>query len=236
VQCSRLREDMARLNKDAFGHRLLMDTLVIGGVAQDLSVEMRQKLIQQSYDIAAEVERLRDIYADTSSIQQRVIGAGTVSIEDAKDLGLLGYAGRASGQYADERIEEAYAPYDRIRVGVAKGKDGDVATRVWVRFEEAYHSSCIMIQLLEALPTGDIQTAWTPPEAGVSGFAAIEGWRGEVAAWVRFGEDEKIDRYFVRDPSAINWLGLELAVRTVPVPDFPLVNKSFNCSYSGNDL
>ncbi|MDX8378041.1 MAG: hydrogenase subunit, partial [Mariprofundales bacterium] len=91
-------------------------------------------------------------------------------------------------------------------------------------------------QLLNTLPTANINSAWKPPQAGVSGFAAIEGWRGEIIVWLRFGEAGIIDRYFVRDPSAINWLGLELAVRTVPVPDFPLTNKSFNCSYSGNDL
>jgi len=236
IQCSRLREDMARLHHQAFGHRLLMDSLVIGGVAQDLSVEMQNIILQQTRDIAAEVERLRDIYADTSSIQQRVIGAGIVSIEDAKDIGLLGFVGRASGHYPDERIEEAYPPYDQLDIAIPEGKLGGVSTRVWARFEEIANSSRMIIQLLESLPEDDIQTAWTTPEAGVSGFAAIESWRGEIAAWVRFGMDEKIDRYFVRDPSAINWLGLELAVRTVPVPDFPLVNKSFNCSYSGNDV
>jgi len=236
VQCLRLREDMARLHHDVFAHRLLMDSIVVGGVACDVNVENRQKIIQQTTDIALEVERLRDMYADTSSIQQRVIGAGTVSVEDALDLGLLGYAGRASGHCVDERIEEAYAPYDSVEVGVARGKHGDVAARVWVRFEEIADSARIIIKLLEDLPVGDIQSEWLTPEAGVSGFSSIEGWRGEVATWIRFENDGKIDRYFVRDPSAINWLGLELAVRTVPVPDFPLVNKSFNGSYSGNDL
>jgi len=235
-QCARLREDMARLHHQAFGHRLLMDSLVIGGVAHDIDAATCQKIIQQTRDIAEEIERLRDIYADTASIQQRVIGAGIVSIEDAKDIGLLGFVGRASGHYPDERMEEAYAPYDALNITVPKGKLGGVSTRVWVRFEEIAHASQMIIQLLEQLPKGDIQTPWKAPEAGMSGFAAIESWRGEIAAWVRFGMDEKIDRYFVRDPSAINWLGLELAVRTVPVPDFPLVNKSFNCSYAGNDL
>jgi len=235
-QCARLREDMARLNKEVFGHRLLMDSLIIGGVAHNVSPALCQKIIRQTRDIADEIERLRDIYADTPSIQQRVIGAGIVSLDDAKDIGLLGFAGRASGHYPDERIEEAYAPYDELDIAIPKGKLGGVSTRVWVRFEEITHASQMIIAWLEKLPEGDIQTPWAAPEAGVSGFASIESWRGEIAVWARFGADEKIDRYFVRDPSAINWLGLELAVRTVPVPDFPLVNKSFNCSYSGNDL
>ncbi|MDQ6975749.1 MAG: NADH-quinone oxidoreductase subunit C [Mariprofundaceae bacterium] len=236
LQCSRLREDMARLHAQIFGHRLLMDSITIGGVTDDLSRDSCQRIIQQTRDIAKEVEHLREIYADNPSIQQRVIGAGIVRTNDAKDIGLLGYVGRASGYYADERIEEAYAPYDELKVSIPQGKLGDVATRVWVRFEEIANASQMIIQWLETLPEGDIQTPWLAPKAGVSGFAAIESWRGEVVTWVRFGSCGTVARYFVRDPSVMNWLGLELAVRTVPVPDFPLVNKSFNCSYAGHDL
>lgn len=236
VQCSRLREDMARLHQQIFGHRLLMNTLTLGGVSHDITETMCQCLLKQTRHIAAEVEHLRSIYADTPSIQQRVIGAGIVSIDEARDIGLLGYVGRASGHCPDERIEEGYSPYDELDIPIPEGEQGGVATRVWVRFEEIAHASRMLIQLLENLPKGNIQTPWHAPEQGVSGFAAIESWRGEIAAWVRFGKDGLLDRYFVRDPSVINWLGLELAVRTVPVPDFPLVNKSFNCSYSGHDV
>lgn len=236
AQMQRLREEMARLHAELFGHRLLMDSLIPGGVARNLDAAGVEKLLAQTRDIAAEVEHLRTIYADHPSIQERVIGSGVVHVIDARDIGLLGYAGRASGHYTDERIEEAYPPYDHLSVGVARGKLGDVATRVWVRFEEIADSARMIEQLLEHMPDGEIAAPWSAPEAGVSGFAAVEGWRGEIAAWVRFGENGLIDRYFLRDPSVINWLGLELAVRDVPVPDFPLNNKSFNCSYSGNDL
>jgi len=236
VQMQRLREEMARIHKDLFGHRLLMDTIIPGGVTCDLNADEQQRLAQQTSAIAREVEELRTIYADHPGIQERVIGSGSVSIEDAISIGLLGYAGRASGVYADERIEEAYPPYDRLDVRAPRGELGDVATRVWVRFEEVAESSRLVLALLKDLPEGSLQTEFIAPEAGTSGFDAIEGWRGEIAAWVRFGENGIIDRYAVRDPSEINWLGLELAVREVPVPDFPLNNKSFNCSYSGNDL
>jgi Ni,Fe-hydrogenase III large subunit/Ni,Fe-hydrogenase III component G len=236
TQMQRLREDMARLHAKLFDHRLLMDTIVPGGVSTDLDAQGCYDLIAQTRSLALEVERLRSIYADHPSIQERVIGSGRVSIEDARDIGLLGYAGRASGNYPDERIEEAYAPYDDLKIHVPQGKLGDVATRVWVRFEEIAESTRLIVQLLENLPEGEILAQWQPPEPGISGFSAIEAWRGEIACWLRFSEDGLIDRYFVRDPSVINWLGLELAVREVPVPDFPLNNKSFNCSYSGNDL
>ena len=236
MQMQRLREDMARLHQEIFGHRLLFDTIVPGGATVDLGEAQLARLERQTRAIAAEVEHLRSIYADHPSIQERVIGSGVVSVDDARDIGLLGFAGRSSGNYPDARIEEAYPPYDELKVHVAEGKSGDVATRVWVRFEEIADSARLIGEMVERMPDGPIAAEWTPPEPGVSGFAAIEGWRGEIAAWVRFGEKGLIDRYFVRDPSVINWLGLELAVREVPVPDFPLNNKSFNCSYSGNDL
>ncbi len=235
-QCLRLREDMARLHASLFGHRLMMDTIIPGGLSVDVDKQGCRELIEQTRTLTVEIEHLRAIYADNPTIQQRVIGSGPVSIDDARDIGLLGYAGRASGDYPDERIEEAYPPYDDLDVNVAQGKLGDVATRVWVRFEEIADSARMIIQLLENLPEGEICADWQAPDPGISGFSAIESWRGEIACWLRFGEDGKLDRYFVRDPSVINWLGLELAVREVPVPDFPLNNKSFNCSYSGNDL
>jgi len=236
VQMQRLREEMARKHREIFGHRLLMDLIVAGGVECDLNDESAKALAEHTRVLATEVEALRTIYADHPSIQERVIGSGPVSIEDATSIGLLGYAGRASGVYADERVEEAYPPYDRLNVQIPEGEFGDVATRVWVRFEEIAESARLVCTLLNDLPKGAVKADLIPPEAGISGFAVIEGWRGEIAAWVRFGQGGKVDRYAVRDPSEINWLGLELAVREVPVPDFPLNNKSFNCSYSGNDL
>jgi Ni,Fe-hydrogenase III large subunit/Ni,Fe-hydrogenase III component G len=236
MQMQRLREDMARLHRELYGHRLLMDTLVPGGVVHDLNANQREQLHQQTREIAEEVAHLRHVYGEAPSIQQRVVGSGVVSKEAAQDLGLLGYAGRASGHCPDERIEEAYPPYNSLDVAPVLGHGGDVSARVWVRFEEIAASAQLIQTMLMALPEGDIATPWQAPEAGVSGFAAIEAWRGEIACWLRFGERGLIDRYFVRDPSVINWLGLELAVREVPVPDFPLNNKSFNCSYSGADL
>jgi Ni,Fe-hydrogenase III large subunit/Ni,Fe-hydrogenase III component G len=236
VQMQRLREDMARLHKSLFGHRLLMDLVTPGGVKCDLDITAVKLLAGQTWKIATEVQKLYGMYSDHSSIQDRVMGSGVVSHEDAKAAGLLGYAGRASGVNIDERVEEAYPPYDRFKVTVAEQKHGDVATRIWVRFEEIKESARLIGALLAELPDGKTSATWSPPRAGTAGFSVVESWRGEIACWVRFGDSGRIDRFMVRDPSVINWLGLELAVRNVPVPDFPLNNKSFNCSYAGNDL
>ncbi len=236
AQMQRLREEMARLHRELFGHRLLMDIIEPGGVNCDLDAGQCRQLLQQTRALAVEVEELRSIYADHAGIQERVIGSGMVSIEDATAIGLTGYAGRASGVYADARVEEAYPPYDQLVVKVPQGKLGDVATRVWVRFEEIAEAARLIELLLCDLSASELKTDWRRPQAGVSGLASIESWRGEIICWVRFAEDGRIDRCMLHDPSAINWLGLELAVRDLPVPEFPLNNKSFNCSYSGNDL
>ncbi|MDX8403465.1 MAG: NADH-quinone oxidoreductase subunit C [Mariprofundaceae bacterium] len=236
AQMQRLREEMARMHFELFGHRLLMDLIEPGGINVDLDTEKCQRLLQQTRSLAVEVEELRTIYADHAGIQERVIGSGIVPIKDALSIGLTGYAGRASGVYADERVEEAYTPYDQLNVNVPEGKLGDVATRVWVRFEEIAEAARLIEALLDALPDGSVKSDWQIPDAGVSGLASIESWRGEIICWARFGKQGRIDRCTLHDPSEVNWLGLELAVRSEPVPDFPLNNKSFNCSYSGNDL
>jgi len=236
AQTQRLREEMARLHKRLFGHRLLFDVIVPGGMASDIDATGANLLTEQTKSLAAEVELLRQLYAEHSSIQQRVLGAGLVSVEDARSIGLLGYAGRASGQATDQRAQKRYAPYDQLDVVEPVETGGDVAARVSIRFKEIAESARLITAMLANLPEGEILTGWRAPSIGNTGFALIEGWRGEIACWVRFADKGRIGRCMVRDPSVINWLGLELAVRNVPVPDFPLSNKSFNCSYSGADL
>jgi len=235
-QMQRLREEMARVHKKIFGHRLLMNTIAIGGVNINLNSDSIKELAKNTESIAQEAEELRKIYNDNASIQERVIGSGIIEPKVADEIGLLGVVGRASSFVNDVRLEATYSPYDKINVSVFHKGHGDVATRISVRFEEIQESARIINELLDNLPEGKIISDWQPPKNCVSGFATIEGWRGEIAYWVRFGNDGVIERCMIKDPSVVNWLGLEIAVRGLPVPDFPLINKSFNCSYSGNDL
>lgn len=236
MQCQRLRENMARLHRSLFGHRLLMDCVTPGGVTCDLDAEGIKSLLEQTHAVAREVTELYKIYEDQTSIRDRVIDSGTIHPKHARDLGLLGYIGRSTELDIDARRDAAYAPYDRIPPAVKVCRGGDVSARLWIRFEEIQESACLVAKLLAEIPQGSIQAVWASPEAGGEGFSVVESWRGEIATWVRFGGSGKIDRCYVRDPSMINWMGLELAVREIPVPDFPLNNKSFNCSYSGHDL
>lgn len=236
MQCQRLREELARLHYRLFGHRLLMDCIVPGGVKYDINIDNVQLLRIQTRNIAEEMLELYDTYENHTPIRERVIDSGTIKSSDAVNLGLLGYAGRSAEHDTDARRDAAYAPYDLYPPQVMVCRGGDVAARLWIRFQEIQESARLIETLLRDLTEGPIQTEWITPLETRCGFAVIESWRGEIALWLRFTKDNIIDRCYIRDPSMINWLGLELAAREVPVPDFPLNNKSFNCSYSGHDL
>jgi len=236
LQCQRLREEMARVHRRVFGHRLLMDCIVPGGIKDNTNIDDVQLLRIQTRNIADEMLELYNTYEDHTPIRERVIDSGNIKATDAVNLGLLGYAGRCVEYDIDARRDAAYAPYDHYPPQVMVCRGGDVAARLWVRFQEIQESARLIEALLRDLPAGPVQTAWQIPDETRCGFAVVESWRGEIALWLRLSEDNLIDRCYIRDPSMINWLGLELAAREVPVPDFPLNNKSFNCSYSGHDL
>ncbi len=236
MQCQRLREDLARLHGNLFGHRLLMDCLVPGGVACDLDDEKKKLIREQTHAIGKEMSELFQIYEDHISTRERVIGSGSLATRDAQDLGVVGFIGRSCEQNLDARCDAAYSPYDRHLPHIKVCRGGDVSARLWIRFEEIQVSVGLITTLLEELPSGQILENLRTPADGRWGFAAVESWRGEIVTWLRFGPEGQINRCYVRDPSMVNWLGLELVVRDIPVPDFPLNNKSFNCSYSGHDL
>ena len=156
--------------------------------------------------------------------------------EQARDLCVVGYVARASGLNLDCRIHQPFPPYDRISVNVPVLVSGDVHARAWVRVEEVRESMRIIREVLNTLPEGGIMNPLSDPGPDRAGFAAVEGWRGETLYWVQSGPKGEINRCMVRDPSSLNWLGLEQCIHGNIVPDFPVCNKSFNQSYSGHDL
>ncbi len=236
AQFSRLREDWLRLSRDAFGHRLMMDGVRPGGVdaAPDAAALDRMRL--QCDRIEAEVRTLRAIYEEHAGLQDRFMTTGRVTPELAAELGLTGLAGRASGQAADLRCDRAWAPYDALEVRKATRSEGDVAARVGVRFDEVFESLRLVRDLCTRMPAGPAQAALVLPTGAAAGAGWIEGWRGEVFVALELGADAKIRRCHCHDPSWHNWPVLEHAVIGNIVPDFPLINKSFNLSYSGQDL
>jgi Ni,Fe-hydrogenase III large subunit/Ni,Fe-hydrogenase III component G len=236
AQFSRLREDWLRLSREAFGHRLMMDCVVPGGVAADLDAAMRQRIQHQCDAIEAEVRALATIYESHAGLQDRFATTGTVAPQLAAQLGLTGLAGRASGQRADLRCDQAWAPYDSLGVNMAGHENGDVAARVAVRFQESFESLRLLRMLCDNLPAGELRTAVELPRHSAMGAGWIEGWRGEVFVALELAGDASIARCHCHDPSWQNWPVLEHAVIGNIVPDFPLINKSFNLSYSGHDL
>jgi Ni,Fe-hydrogenase III large subunit/Ni,Fe-hydrogenase III component G len=233
---SRLKEDLLRLNALTLGARYPMDELVPGGVAHDLSDELMKLLLEQSDQLERQVRSLRGIYDEHAGVQDRFIGAGRVTPALAVQLGLSGLAGRASGQGRDLRCDLPASPYDRLSVNKVGHRDGDVAARVAVRFDETLESLRLCRAILSDLPAGAVRTPLAAARTGALGVGLVEGWRGPVLVALEAGADQRIRRCHPHDPSSQNWPLLEHAVIGNIVPDFPLINKSFNLSYSGQDL
>ena len=235
MQFMRLKEDWIRLNAKLFGHRLLMDRIVPGGVAVDLDDAGRSEIFDQCDAIGREVRQLKAIYDEHAGLQDRFLTTGRITPQLAKRLGIIGLAGRASAQWWDLRYNHPCEPYDELKPRIVTERNGDVAARALVRFGEIFESIRLIHKLLADLPHGAIRKE-VRSEPDRDGFGWIEGWRGDVFVALETGADRKIRRCHCHDPSWQNWPALEHAVIDNIVPDFPLINKSFNLSYAGPDL
>jgi len=239
TQFLRLKEDWLRLNNEMFGHRFMMDSLVPGGVAADVEPAALAAMVEQCGIIGGEVKKLRTLYDEHSGLQDRFVTTGVVDAALARELSLTGMAARASGILLDGRAyRQGYTPprpYQALGVRPATDERGDVAARAAVRFDEIAESLRLLREIAVGLPSGDTR-ADIKPVGGASGLGVVEGWRGEVLVGVQFDNDGRLARVHPHDPSWQAWPALEHAVMNDIVPDFPLINKSFNLSYSGVDL
>jgi Ni,Fe-hydrogenase III large subunit/Ni,Fe-hydrogenase III component G len=236
AQFLRLKEEWLRVNQALFGHRYLMDAIVPGGVARDLTQEGVERMLHEAYALEKTVVALKAVYDEHAGLQDRFINCGRIAPELAARLGLIGVAGRASGQAWDLRVEYPCLPYTELDVRMATHRNGDVAARVTVRFEEVFESLRLLRLILGGLPSGAPAVPVPAPAAGAFGVGWVEGWRGEVLVALEADAENRIRRCHPHDPSWQNWPLLEHAVIGNIVPDFPLINKSFNLSYSGHDL
>ncbi len=236
AQFSRLKEDLLRAMSAAFGRRYLFDIVVPGGMAVDLPQEAAEALADTVRAVCAEASELRGIYDEHEGVRDRFTGAGCLDASLAARLGVLGLVGRASGLGRDLRADVPCPPYTGLQVAKAVQQGGDVAARVAVRFDEARESGRLLLQLLSALPQAERAVAVEPPADGAFGVGLIEGWRGPVLVALQAGPQGSIRRCHPHDPSWQNWPALEYAIMGNIVPDFPLINKSFNLAYSGVDL
>ena len=230
------REAMLRAAAVAFGHRLMMDAVVPGGVAVDLAAEGVAAIRALIAEARATFPKLVRLYDNTASLQDRTVGTGVLHADLARQFGAGGVVGRASGRDFDARRDHPYPPYDALTFKVPTRKAGDVNARIWVRIAEVGESLELIEALLGRLPDGPVRAALPGPGAPCEGFALVEAFRGDVFANVRLAEDGTVARCHLRDASWLQWPLLEAAIKGNIVADFPLCNKSFNGSYSGCDL
>jgi Ni,Fe-hydrogenase III large subunit len=248
AHCGVLRERALRTADACFGHRLMMDCIVPGGVALDLDARKTPEVIALVAEVRRVFPKLIDLYDNTASLQDRTATTGVLRADLARQFGAGGYVGRASGRAFDARKNPGYPPYGALDFEMPVLDTGDVNGRVWVRIREVEQSLALIVNLCARLPEGPIRTSVDPhslssPARGEGkgggeireGMALVEGFRGDVLAWVRLDGD-RVARCHLRDPSWFQWPLLEAAIEGNIVADFPLCNKSFNCSYSGHDL
>jgi len=244
TQFSRLKEDLLRANVEAFGSRYLFDYIIPGGVQSDLPQPAYAHFIHLYRTLDHEVAGLRTIYDNHGGLQDRFREAGTLTHAQAVQLGAVGLAARASGILQDLRVTHPWPPYNtlpaKFATEIVTESAGDVAARVHLRFREIFISLSLCRDLLAALS----HTSVDPPPiampvpiapAGRLGIGLIEAWRGPVLIALETGPDGTIRHCHSHDPSWQNWPLLEYAILGNIVPDFPLINKSFNLSYSGPD-
>jgi Ni,Fe-hydrogenase III large subunit/Ni,Fe-hydrogenase III component G len=235
AHCGILRELVLRVAHDCFGHRLMMDCVVPGGVTVDVAPDGAALIRNLLRDIRLRFPRLVELYDNTTSLQDRTAETGILRAELAQQFGAGGFVGRASGRNFDARKTPGYAPYDQFEFAVPVLSSGDVNARVWVRIREVEQSIALVEQILRRLPEGPIAIVLEGGEMHGEGLGLAESFRGDVLAWVRLN-GSRVARCHLRDPSWFQWPLLESAIEGNIVADFPLCNKSFNCSYSGHDL
>jgi Ni,Fe-hydrogenase III large subunit len=236
AHCGILRERVLRAADAAFGHRLMRDCVVPGGVAadpQEAGIAAIRALVRE---VRGRFPALVELYDGTPSLQDRTVAAGRLGAPLARQFGAGGFVGRASGRHFDVRTLPGPLPYAGLEFQVVTRTEGDVNARVWVRIGEVMQSLALVEQVLQDLPEGAARAALPDPHEPCEGIAIVEGFRGDIMAWLRIGADGRIARCHLRDPSWFQWPLLEAAIEGNIVADFPLCNKSFNCAYSGHDL
>jgi Ni,Fe-hydrogenase III large subunit len=225
------------LDEELTGSRYLRSSIKPGGVRKDFISGKEKHVIASLDKLEKEFKETVDIIKANSLLIDRVENTGVIKSEIAIDLNAVGPAGRSVGIDRDIRRDLPYAAYDRIKFNVPIHKNGDVNCRMNVKIEELLESISIIRQCIDMLPAGRLASEPLPDIEPYSyAFGMTESPRGENCHWLMAGENNTVFRYKIRTPSFNNWPVLCYAVKGNIVPDFPLINKSFNLSYSGNDL
>lgn len=222
------------------GSRFGRGFITTGGVNFDLDPEIIDRALKTFEKVSKDVERMTKTMLKNSTVTSRLEKTGAVNLQDAKQIGLVGMAARSSGIEIDSRFDfpDEIAKELQIKRKPFNGK-GDVNSRFKLRYKEIKESISIIKAIFAKLKSNSDKKIVEETKNLARNSLAIsivEGWRGEVVHVAITDNDGKLSRYKIKDPSFNNWYGLALAVRNNGISDFPLCNKSFDLSYSGNDL
>ncbi len=231
--CSRIKEDLMQTSVRVFGSRFWRGIAVPGGVTRDISPSGAETLRLAVEQAASEFAKMAAIMLDRPSVQSRFEAAGILGYSVAGDLAVVGPVARSSGIDADVRRDHPYGAYRELNIEVPFVHYGDVLARARVRIDEVAFSARLILDALKQLQPGPIRTE-IPQDAVFEGYSAVESPRGELLYWVK-GEADMLARCYIKSPSFQNWPALPHAVAGNVIADFPLINKSFNLSYSGCD-
>jgi len=235
AHASRLKEMLVSLSEKLTGNRLLRGMVCVGGVRRGWDAGQLVSLRAAIDAFASEFQDLIALIDSSESTRDRLEQTGVLRPEKAKDLGIVGVAGRASGIDLDVRRDHPYAAYSRYSFRVPVYQVGDVSHRMQVRVDEVHESLGIIRSAAEESLHGEFRAQVPPIPADRCALSAVEGWRGEIIHWIRTGPDNHLERCKINDPSLNNWPALVEAVQGNIIADFPVINKSFNLSYSGTD-
>ncbi|MFA6161531.1 MAG: NADH-quinone oxidoreductase subunit C [Patescibacteria group bacterium] len=237
-QGARLREMMMQINERLTGSRFLRGVNAIGGVTKDIDPKQKKQLAVDLDLILEDFSEVIEIAENSASLLNRLRGTGMLPRDVARSHGVVGVTARAVGESVDTRVDHPYAAYGEIPMGEIPTEDsGDAYARFFVRVREVYSSIKIIHKALHQMPEDRLALPTDVSlKPNTQAISCVEGWRGEIMYFVTTDSSGNISRVAPRDPSFLNWAALGHAGLGNIVPDFPLINKSFNLSYTGNDL
>jgi Ni,Fe-hydrogenase III large subunit len=235
AHAGRVREIVLGLCETLTGSRVLRGMVAIGGVRRDWQPAQVEAIVNTLNVVEREFRDLVAIVLSSNSTRERLERTGILRPDKALMLGIVGVAGRASGVDLDIRRDHPYEAYRHLPFRVPVYQAGDVRCRLQVRIDEVSESIEIVRAAVAGLPIGPHRAPEQPIPPDRCALSAVEGWRGEIVYWVRTGDGNRLERCKVKDPSINNWPAIVEAMEGNIVADFPVINKSFNLSYSGTD-
>ena len=234
---ARLRGRVLGMGQTLSGTRFMKGFVCPGGIALAVGEERCRRLVQDLQILKEDTQGACKLMFGDPCLHERMDGIGALPSGLAAEFGMVGPVARASGSSYDARLHFPHALYPGLPIEAPHAATGDVLARAVVRRKEVTVSCRVLEEVLDGMPDGPERTEIQGElPADAVGLGVVESWRGELIHWITTDDQGGICRYAVRDPSFHNWTGLSIAVRHNLVADFPLINKSFNLSYCGNDL